>query len=128
MASTTNIDKYVNQLYDSSATIIAEFLEDLELSSFADIPIKVWYNWISSIVCMASRIEEIRDNERLQEQIVYAVCERIIVNHVPADSREKVMKYFEEYGPHIIDVLIPGKDDDHIEKVCCVLKFIGKLF
>lgn len=112
----SDVKRYVSQLYDSSRSIIKEFVEDGLLSGFKDIPMNVWYNALSSICALAFRIPEISGNEKLQEAIVYQVMLKVLQNDIPIDNEDTiatVIMVYKRVAPTVIDVLIPGKDD------CC---------
>ena len=106
----------VDKLYNNSRLIISEFVEDGVISGFNDIPLIVWYNAISSLCALALRLPEIKDNEKLQEAVVYSTMLKILENDVPLDKgqRESALILYKKIAPTIIDVLIPGKDDS-----CC---------
>ena len=103
------------QLYENSRAVIKEFVDDGIVSGFADIPMNVWYNALSSICALALRIPSIQGNERLQEAIVYQVMLMIIENDLPVeeDVRRAVLAVYERIAPTAIDILIPGDGD------CC---------
>ena len=111
----TEMDELVNKIYSNCKVIISEFAEDGAISGFKDIPMIVWWNAISSICALCMRLPEIKDNEKLQEAIVYQTMLRILKNDIPmSDSQRKtVMSIYKKISPTVIDVLIPGKDD------CC---------
>ena len=105
----------MTQLYENSRAVIKEFVDDGIVSGFADIPMNVWYNALSSICALALRIPSIQGNERLQEAIVYQVMLMIIENDLPVeeDVRRVVLAVYERIAPTAIAILLPGDGD------CC---------
>ena len=105
--------KVVAELYESSRTIIQEFVDDGLVGGFRDIPMNVWYNALSSICALALRTPAIKGNERLQEAVVYQVMLMVIKNDLPVDDdvRATVLAVYERIAPTAIDVLIPGEGD-----------------
>ena len=101
----------VSALYTNCRVIIQEFVEDGRISGFTDIKINVWYNALSSICAIAMRVPEIKDNERLQEAVVYQVMRLILQRDIPIDdgARRTVIEIYDRIAPTIIDILIPGE-------------------
>jgi hypothetical protein len=107
------IQEIVNTLYTDSRLIITEFVEDGVESGFQDIPMIVWYNAISSLCALALRLRQIKDNEKLQEAVVYETMLKILTNDVPIENghRDYALAFYKSLAPTVIDVLIPGKND-----------------
>ena len=115
------VEDLVNKLCNNSKTIIAEFVEDGAKSEFEDIPMLVWYNALSSLCALASRLNEIKESERLQEAVVYKTMLMILTNNIDMNHvrRETVINLYKKLAPTVIDILIPGKDE-HCR--CCIPK------
>ena len=111
----------VDKLYKSSRTIIKEFVDDGLISGFRDIPMNVWYNALSSFCALAMRVPEIKNQERLQEAVVYQVMRLVILHDLPVDEdvRNIVLAVYERIAPTAIDILIPGEGD-----ACCCCGFL----
>jgi len=107
------VQEIVDKLYTNSKLIITEFLEDGVESGFKDIPMIVWYNALSSLCALALRIPEIKQNEKLQEAVVYKTMLRVLSDDVPMEDgqRDAALTIYKGLAPTVIDVLIPGKDD-----------------
>ncbi len=116
--SEERIEEIIDEIYNNSNRIIIEFLEDGVVSGFKNIPIIVWYNIISSFCALTLRVPEIKNNEKLQERVVYEIMLKVICNHVPFENgkRDTVLYLYVNIAPTVMDVLIPGKDDC---KCCC---------
>lgn len=99
----------VKKLYENSRIIIKEFVEDGKEAGF-EVSMIVWYNAISSLCALALRLPEIKDDEKLAEQVVYDTMLMILENDVPMseDQKSLVLKTYKNIAPTIIDVLIPG--------------------
>ena len=107
------IQDIVDRIYTNSRLIITEFVEDGAESGFKKIPMIVWYNALSSLCALALRLPEIKDNERLQEAVVYKTMLRVLNEDVPMadEQRDAALIIYKGLAPTVIDVLIPGKDD-----------------
>ena len=107
------VQEIVDKLYTNSKLIIAEFVEDGVESGFKDIPMIVWYNALSSLCALALRVPEIKENEKLQEAVVYKTMLRMLSEDVPMEDgqRDAAVIIYKGLAPTVIDVLIPGKDD-----------------
>ena len=105
------LDATVTTVYDSCRSIIAEFVEDGGLGGFADIPMNVWYNALSSICALVMRMPELRSSERMQERVVFLVMLRIIQRDLPVSdaTRATVEGIYRGVAPPIIDAIIPGQ-------------------
>lgn len=107
------IQDIVDRIYTNGRLIITEFVEDGAKSGFKKIPIIVWYNALSSLCALALRLPEIKDNERLQEVVVYKTMLKVLNEDVPMadEQRDTAIIIYKGLAPTVIDVLIPGKDD-----------------
>ena len=107
------IQDIIDRIYTNSRLIITEFVEDGAESGFKKIPMIVWYNALSSLCALALRLPEIKDNERLQEAVVYKTMLRVLNEDVPMadEQRDAALIIYKGLAPTVIDVLIPGKDD-----------------
>ena len=105
-----SINVIVKKLYENSLTIIKEFIDGGMEDGFDDISLVVWYNAISSLCALALRLPEIKNKEKLAEQVVYDTMLIILKNDVPMseDQKSLVLKTYKNIAPTIIDVLIPG--------------------
>ena len=99
------------ELHTTSKNIINEFIEDGLVSGFKDIDKLTWYNFISSLCVIVRRFNEIKNNEKAKETVVFKTIRLIIEKDIPIDEKKKkdVLKIFDTIAPSIIDVLIPGK-------------------
>ena len=115
-SSEDKINTLVNRIYSNGKVIITEFIEDGVVTGFKDIPMIVWYNALSSLCALALRIPEIKDNEKLQEKVVYKTMLRVLQEDVPLkdNQRKTALSLYKSMAPTVIDVLIPGKND-----MCC---------
>lgn len=116
-SSEDQINTLVNRIYSNGKVIITEFIEDGVVTGFKDIPMIVWYNALSSLCALALRIPEIKDNEKLQEKVVYKTMLRVLQEDVPLkdNQRKTALSLYKSMAPTVIDVLIPGKNDS----MCC---------
>tara|TARA_B100000586_G_C20080053_1_gene414939 strand:+ start:677 stop:1126 length:450 start_codon:yes stop_codon:yes gene_type:complete len=105
------ISDAINKLHTASKKIVDEFIEDGLVSSFKDIDKLTWYNFISSLCVIVRRFDEIKNNEKAKETVVFKTIRLIIEKDIPIDEKKKkdVLKIFDTIAPSIIDVLIPGK-------------------
>jgi len=105
-----SINVIVKKLYENSSSIIKEFVDDGKEEGFDNISMIVWYNTISSLCALAKRLPEIKDKEKLAEQVVYDTMLIILKNDVPMseDQKSLVLKSYKSLAPTIIDVMIPG--------------------
>ena len=112
----TDTKQVVDDLYKNSRAIIKEFVDDGVVSGFRDIPMNVWYNALSSVCALAMRVPAIKNQERLQEAVVYQVMRLVILHDLPVDEevRNIVLAVYERIAPTAIDILIPGEGD-----ACC---------
>ena len=99
------------ELHTTSKNIINEFIEDGLVSGFKDIDKLTWYNFISSLCVIVRRFDEIKNNEKAKETVVFKTIRLIIEKDIPIDVKKKkdILKIFDTIAPSIIDVLIPGK-------------------
>ena len=99
------------ELHTTSKNIINEFIEDGLVSGFKDIDKLTWYSFISSLCVIVRRFDEIKNNEKAKETVVFKTIRLIIEKDIPIDEKKKkdVLKIFDTIAPSIIDVLIPGK-------------------
>ena len=99
------------ELHTTSKNIINEFIEDGLVSGFKDIDKLTWYNFISSLCVIVRRFDEIKNDEKTKEIIVFKTIRLIIENDIPINDKTKndVLKVFDTIAPSIIDVLIPGE-------------------
>ena len=104
------INVIIKKLYDNSRTIIKEFVDDGLEAGFDNISMIAWYNAISSLCALALRLPEIKNDEKLAEQVVYDTMLIILKNDVPMgdDQKSLILKTYKNIAPTIIDVLIPG--------------------
>ena len=107
------VHEIVEKLYTNSKLIIAEFVEDGVESGFKNIPMIVWYNALSSLCALALRVPKIKENEKLQEAVVYKTMLRVLSEDVPMEDgqRDAALTIYQTMAPTVIDVLIPGKGD-----------------
>lgn len=105
------ISDTITKLHTSSKKIIDDFIEDGLVSSFKDIDKLTWYNFISSLCVIVRRFDEIKNDEKTKEIIVFKTIRLIIENDIPINDKTKndVLKVFDTIAPSIIDVLIPGE-------------------
>ena len=59
------------ELHTTSKNIINEFIEDGLVSGFKDIDKLTWYNFISSLCVIVRRFDEIKNDEKTKEIIVF---------------------------------------------------------
>tara|TARA_B100001013_G_scaffold100021_1_gene56337 strand:- start:549 stop:998 length:450 start_codon:yes stop_codon:yes gene_type:complete len=99
------------ELHTTSKNIINEFIEDGLVSGFKDIDKLTWYSFISSLCVIVRRFDEIKNNEKAKETVVFKTIRLIIEKDIPIDVKKKkdILKIFDTIAPSIIDVLIPGK-------------------
>ena len=99
------------ELHTTSKNIINEFIEDGLVSGFKDIDKLTWYSFISSLCVIVRRFDEIKNNEKAKETVVFKTIRLIIENDIPINDKTKndVLKVFDTIAPSIIDVLIPGE-------------------
>ena len=99
------------ELHTTSKNIINEFIEDGLVSGFKDIDKLTWYSFISSLCVIVRRFNEIKNNEKAKETVVFKTIRLIIEKDIPIDEKKKkdVLKIFDTIAPSIIDVLIPGE-------------------
>tara|TARA_Y100000780_G_scaffold215616_1_gene218283 strand:- start:7 stop:456 length:450 start_codon:yes stop_codon:yes gene_type:complete len=105
------ISDTITKLHTASKKIIDEFIEDGLVSGFKDIDKLTWYNFISSLCVIVRRFDEIKNDEKTKEIIVFKTIRLIIENDIPINDKTKndVLKVFDTIAPSIIDVLIPGE-------------------
>ena len=99
------------ELHTTSKNIINEFIEDGLVSGFKDIDKLTWYSFISSLCVIVRRFDEIKNNEKAKETVVFKTIRLIIEKDIPIDVKKKkdILKIFDTIAPSIIDVLIPGE-------------------
>ena len=105
------ISDAINKLHTASKKIVDEFIEDGLVSGFKDIDKLTWYSFISSLCVIVRRFDEIKNNEKAKETVVFKTIRLIIEKDIPIDVKKKkdILKIFDTIAPSIIDVLIPGK-------------------
>ena len=105
------ISDTITKLHTASKKIIDEFIEDGLVSGFKDIDKLTWYNFISSLCVIVRRFNEIKNNEKAKETVVFKTIRLIIEKDIPIDVKKKkdILKIFDTIAPSIIDVLIPGE-------------------
>jgi len=81
------------ELHTTSKNIINEFIEDGLVSGFKDIDKLTWYSFISSLCVIVRRFDEIKNNEKAKETVVFKTIRLIIEKDIPIDVKKKE-RYF----------------------------------